>query len=252
MAGLRQIFYNISGAYDKPQLTTTLILSVLLMVFALSLYEFAVYRLVSHRAFYNRSFNICIAVLPFFIATIILCLQSNLVITLGTIGALAILRFRTAVKDPVDMLYLLWSVHTGIVCGCQLYEVAVLTSLAVTVVLLGIEHTPMGKHPQLLIVHCPPELETILLTRIEEHTRRKRKKFNANIPSGGGYPQTALRNWLAKHTTSYRVKSRNYTGRGLDLAVELNVRDPETLAGELRALGAEKLSIVEYDCDNIL
>ena len=103
------------------------------------MYEFIVYRLVSHRAFYNRSFNISVTVLPFFIATIILCLQSNLVITLGTIGALAIIRYRTAVKDPVDMLYILWSIHIGIVCGCQLYEVAVLTSLLVTIILLILE-----------------------------------------------------------------------------------------------------------------
>ena len=78
------------------------------MVAILAIYEFFVYRIVSHRSFYNKSFNITTAILPFFISSIILCLQSNLVITLGTIGALAIIRFRTSVKDPVDMLYLLW------------------------------------------------------------------------------------------------------------------------------------------------
>lgn len=252
MAVLNQIFHNIFVAYDNPQLQTTLILSVLVMVFFLCAYEFAVYRLVSHRAFYNRSFNICIAVLPFFIATIILCLQANIVITLGTIGALAILRFRTAVKDPVDMLYLLWSVHTGIVCGCRLYEVAVWTSLTVTVVLLVMEYTPMGKHPQILIVHCVPELEATLLERIGEHTKRRQRKPGKDVPPEGGSHKAALPKWLAKHTKTYRVKSRNYTGRGLDLVVELTVHDPEALAGELRALGTEKFSIIEYDHDNIL
>lgn len=253
MAVLRKIFYDISAAYDNSQLITTLILSVLLMVLILGLYEFAVYRLVSHRAFFNRSFSICIAVLPFFIATIILCLQSNIVITLGTIGALAILRFRTAVKDPVDMLYLLWSVHTGIVCGCQLYEVAVLTSLMVTIVLLAMEYTPMGKRPQILIVHCPPEVEPALLERIEEHTKRYRgKDQGTNGDTDRKNWKDALLGWAAEHAGQYRVKSRNYTSRGLDLVVELNVRKPEDLCEELRALGAEKFSIVEYDCDNIL
>ena len=111
---------NIFNSYTTQTIGTAQIASVLLVVLVLALYEFVVYRVVSHRAFYNKSFNICIVVLPFFIATIVMCLQSNIVITLGTIGALAILRFRTAVKDPVDMLYLLWSVHIGIVCGCQL------------------------------------------------------------------------------------------------------------------------------------
>ena len=106
-----RVIENIFNTYTEPAVGTVQLLSVLLMVLAMAFYEFVVYRLVSHRAFYNKSFNICIVILPFFIATIVMCLQSNIVITLGTIGALAILRFRTAIKDPVDMLYLLWSVH---------------------------------------------------------------------------------------------------------------------------------------------
>ena len=136
MNTLEKAIESILNSYTSQTIGTAQVVSVLIVVLALALYEFVVYRVVSHRAFYNKSFNICIVVLPFFIATIVMCLQANIVITLGTIGALAILRFRTAVKDPVDMLYLLWSVHIGIVCGCQLYEIAVLTSLIVTVVLL--------------------------------------------------------------------------------------------------------------------
>lgn len=104
------IFENIINNYSNASISTVTIISVLVMVLLLSVYEFIIYRFVSHRSFYNKSFNITIAILPFFISTIILCLQSNIIITLGTIGALAIIRFRTAVKDPVDMLYLLWSV----------------------------------------------------------------------------------------------------------------------------------------------
>ena len=78
---------NIFNSYTNQTLGTAQIVSVLLVVLVLALYEFAVYRVVSHRAFYNKSFNICIVILPFFIATIVMCLQSNIVITLGTIGA---------------------------------------------------------------------------------------------------------------------------------------------------------------------
>ena len=95
---------------------------------------------------------ILITILPYFISTIILCLQSNVVITLGTIGALAIIRFRTAVKDPVDMIYLLWSIHTGIICGCQLFPVAIITSIAVTILLLVLEHVHFGRKPFIIII----------------------------------------------------------------------------------------------------
>ena len=135
MSSIVDIFNNICGHYLTKELNTVTILSVLIVVLLLSIYEFLIYRFVSHRTFYNKSFNISLTIIPFFIATIILCLQSNLVITLGTIGALAIIRYRTVVKDPIDMVYILWAVHTGIICGCQLYEVAVLTSIFVCIII---------------------------------------------------------------------------------------------------------------------
>lgn len=213
---------NISNTYKNPIISTSVITSVLLMALLIGLYEFTVYRLVSHRAFYNRSFNICTAVLPLFISTIILCLQSNIVITLGTIGALAILRFRTAVKDPVDMLYLLWSVHIGITCGCQLYEIAVLTSLIVTILLICLEHISFGKKPLVLVLHCAPDKEPAILDTVKKHARR------------------------------YRIKSRNYTSRGLDLVIELSVKNIETLSENIREANAETFSIIDYDSDDVL
>ena len=223
MNTIGQAFENIAHSYYNPALGTSIVISVLFVVLLLSIYEFIVYRLVSHRAFYNRSFNICIAILPFFISTIILCLQSNIVITLGTIGALAILRFRTAVKDPVDMLYLLWSVHIGIVCGCQLYEVAVLTSLIVTVVLILMENLSIGRKPFVLVVHCSPEKENAVLGKIKEQTGK------------------------------YRVKSRNFTQKGMNMVIEHSVKNPGTLSDGIREIdGVEKFSIIEFDSDDVL
>lgn len=216
------IFENFANSYRNPLLGTRVIILVLFMVLILSVYEYVVYRLVSHRAFYNRAFHICIAVVPFFISTIILCLQSNLVITLGTIGALAILRFRTAVKDPVDMLYLLWSVHIGITCGCQLYEVAVLTSITVTIVLLCLEHINFGKKPFVLVLHCAPEKEAYILGTIGEYAKK------------------------------YRIKSRNYTDKGMDIVIELSMGSPEKLSEGMREAGAEKFSIIQYDSEDVL
>ena len=214
---------NILNSYYNSIIYTSVIAGVLLVVLLLSLYEFLVYRLVSHRAFYNRSFNICIAILPFFIATIILCLQSNIVITLGTIGALAIIRFRTAIKDPVDMLYLLWSIHIGITCGCQLYEVAVLTSLIVTVMLIALEHISIGKMPCIVVLNCSPEDEKLVLEKISEQAKK------------------------------FRVKSRNFTEKGLDIVLELSVKYPEKLSEAIRtAKSVKKFSIIEYDSDDIL
>ena len=218
-----EIFENIANLYSNESVNTTTILSVLIMVLLLSVYVFFIYRYVSHRSFYNKSYNLTIAILPFFIATIILCLQSNLVITLGTIGALAIIRFRTAVKDPVDMLYLLWSVYIGIICGCQLYEVAVLTSIIVTVLLIALEHVNFGKKPYVLIVHSDDDIEKDI-----------KKMFN-------------------QKKTTHKIKSRNYTNKGYDYAIEFTTKDMEGLKEKLKGnKSVSKYSIIEYDADDIV
>ena len=218
-----EVFENIINLYSNESITTTTIMTVLLMVLFLGVYEFFVYRFVSHRSFYNKSFNITISVLPFFISTIILCLQSNIIITLGTIGALAIIRFRTAIKDPVDMLYLLWSVYIGIICGCQLYEVGVLTSILVTIVLVILEHVNFGRRPFILILHSNSDIEKDVV-----------ESFN-------------------KDKISYKFKSRNYTNKGYDYAIELTIKDIEGLKKELSDnKKVTKYSIIEYDADDIV
>ena len=218
-----EVFENIINMYSNESITTVTIISVLLMVLFLALYEFLVYRFVSHRSFYNKSFNITIAILPFFISTIILCLQSNIIITLGTIGALAIIRFRTAVKDPVDMLYLLWSVYVGIICGCQLFEVGILTSILVTVVLVILDHINFGRKPFVLILHSNEDIE------IELQKSFKEKKI------------------------SNKFKSRNYTSKGYDYAIEFTTKDIEGLKSELSKNDkVSKYSIIEYDADDIV
>ena len=218
-----EVFENIMNMYSNESITTLTIISVLLMVLFLGVYEFLVYRFVSHRSFYNKSFNITIAILPFFIATIILCLQSNIIITLGTIGALAIIRFRTAIKDPVDMLYLLWSVYIGIICGCQLYEVGVLTSILVTIVLILLEHVNFGRKPFVLILHSSQDIEENLKTSFKE------KKI------------------------SHKFKSRNYTSKGYDYAIEFTTKEIEGLKKELsKNKDVTKYSIIEYDADDIV
>ena len=218
-----EIFENIINSYANESLTTSTILSVLIVVAVLSIYEFFVYRMVSHRSFYNKSFNITTAILPFFISTIILCLQSNLVITLGTIGALAIIRFRTSIKDPVDMLYLLWSVFIGIICGCQLFEVGVLTSIVVTIMLIVLEHINFGKKSFVLIVRSTKDTENDLTQIFKD------KKI------------------------SYRFKSRNYTFKGFDYAIELTYKNIQELNNELsKNKKINKYSIIEYDADDIV
>ncbi len=200
-----------------------IILSVLLFTGLMSLYLHFVYRVVSHRSFYNKAFNICITVMPFFLSTIILCLQSNIVLTLGTIGALAILRFRTAIKDPVDMLYLLWAVHIGITCGTQLYAVTILTAAFVTLFLLLLNRLRIGKNPMILTIRSSD------LHREEE-----------------------IIQCISGFTKSYRIKSRTVSGQTADYVIELSAKDVTALNKGLLDLNLNKYSLIEYDNEDII
>ncbi len=222
MSVLMNVFENIKTNFSSPLISGSVVITVLLMAVIVSAYEFVVYRLVSHRTMYNKSFNICVTVLPLFIATIIMCLQSNIVITLGTIGALAIIRFRTAIKDPVDMLYLLWAVHTGITCGCQLYEVSIMTSIVVTIVLLILENVKFGRKPYVIVIHFGAGQEDEIVEVIKSSTK------------------------------SYRIKSRNFTSKGMDLVVEASIKNAAELSEKLSKSCAEKFSIIEYDSSDVI
>lgn len=220
---MENILESIKNSYSNDSVSTTTILAVITMVLILAIYEFIIYRFVSHRSFYNKSFNIAISAIPFFISMIILCLQLNIVITLGTIGALAIIRFRTAIKDPVDMLYLLWSVFIGIVCGCQLYEVGVITSVTVTILLLVLDNLKFARNPYVIIAHSEKDAE-VDLTKI----------FNNN-------------------KAKFKFKSRNYTQKGYDYAIETTLKNIENVKEELsKNKKISKYSIIEYDADDIV
>lgn len=224
MGLIQAVVNHITDSFRNQEITTSMLLSVIVVVGILAVYEFIVYQVILHRSLYNKAFNISIAVLPFFIATIILCLQSNLVITLGTIGALAIIRFRTAVKDPVDLIFILWAIHIGITCGCQLYEMAIITSLIVTVVLVVLNRIHVGSKSHILVVHCKSTEGESSVTEV-----------------------------LKRNTKKYRVKSRNYTEKGVDFIFEIISKNAEEMAGELeKEAEVVRFSLMEYDSDDVL
>ena len=105
---------SILETMENNTLSTASICITLGIAILFCIYIYAVYYLSQKKSFYNKQFNIVLGVLPIITAGIILAMQSNLVISLGMVGALSIVRFRTAVKEPKDMLFLFWSIGIGI------------------------------------------------------------------------------------------------------------------------------------------
>ena len=144
---------SVLEGFASTDLPTSQVVTILAITFAIGIYIYFIYRLVNKSSLYDRSFHVAMAVISVVTAGIIIAMQSSIVISLGMVGALSIVRFRTAVKDSMDLLFLFWSIGEGIICGAGLFEIAVIVALMVTVGIFVLEFIPVKKKPYLLIVN---------------------------------------------------------------------------------------------------
>lgn len=218
--GFKDVFKkSFLEGFTSMDITTGKIAATLIVTALLALYIFAIYRLVTRKVFYSKNFNISLAVMSLITSAIILAMQSNLVISLGMVGALSIIRFRTAIKDPMDLAFLFWSISIGIICGAGLYEIALVTSVGVTVFILVLDMLPVGKAPMMLVV-------------------------NSSEMNG----EKAVLDVVGKYARYYKVKSRNLSKGRLDLVIELKVKEESALVSEVAALdGMLSASMISHD-----
>ena len=191
----------------------------LLTAFVISMYIFYVNRMVTRKTFYSKNFGMSLVGVSLITTTIIITIQSSIVVSLGMVGALSIVRFRTAIKDPMDLMFLFWSISIGIVCGAGFAEFGVLLSLAMTVALFILEKLPVAKAPMILVINSDD-------VDIEKQALEIIGKF-------------------AKH---YTVKSRNLSHGQLDLTIELRTDNGSDLTKELIELkGITSVNLLKHD-----
>lgn len=179
--------------------------AVIIVITALiSAYIFITYRMINKKSFYNKSFNASLPALAIITAAIILTIQSNIVVSLGMVGALSIVRFRTAIKDPMDLVFLFWAISVGIMCGASCFAVAITTSIVVTIGILIAEWLPIAKAPQILLINS------------DDHKNEKE-----------------ILKQVKKYCSLYKVKARNLTKDHLDMAIEVRVKEEGELVSSL-------------------
>ena len=205
--------------FAGTEIGLTTILVAMAVASALALYIFLAYRVVTRKTFYSKNFNISLAGITVITAALILTMQSSVVLSLGMVGALSIVRFRTAIKDPMDLMFLFWSISVGIICGAGLAQVAVILSVVVTVGILVLDQMPVAKAPMILVVNAG-DLDA------EKRIAETVKLYD-------------------KH---YRVKSRNMTSSSLDLIVELRTAKGAELISQIVAVeGVTSASMLSHD-----
>ncbi len=210
---------NLVQGFSKGMPTSAEIILTMAICFVLAVYLFFAYRLVTKNAFYSRNYNISMAAISLVTCGIIIAMQSSLVISLGMVGALSIVRFRTAIKEPMDLLFLFWSIGTGIICGTGLYKIAIIVAACVTIAILLLKLIPETRSGDILFVSAEDK-------GVEEKVME------------------AVRN----KTTYSHIKSRNLTSAGLDLVVEVKTLDPAGLLSSIDAIeGIKHTSLMEHE-----
>lgn len=124
------------------------------MAFIIGFFIYLLYKRVFSGVLYSKSFNVSLIGMSMITAMIILAVNSNLVLSLGMVGALSIVRFRTPIKDPTDLIFLFWSAAAGIVVGAGFYTLAILGSVIVGLILFFLIKRSSFETPYLLVVNC--------------------------------------------------------------------------------------------------
>lgn len=129
-----------------------MVITTMLVALFFALIVFYVYKLTCDNIIYSKKFNVTMSLMTLVTAAVVMSMQANVVVSLGMVGALSIVRFRTAIKEPKDLLFLFWAISNGIIIGAGAYSIVVILAIVLTIGLLLFEKLPGNKIPYLLVV----------------------------------------------------------------------------------------------------
>jgi uncharacterized membrane protein YhiD involved in acid resistance len=190
--------------------------------FGLGLFIFFVYKKTFKGVMYSGSFGVSLIALAMITTLVILAVTSNVVLSLGMVGALSIVRFRTAIKDPLDIVFLFWSIAVGIVLAAGLFPLAIFGSVVVGIILLVFVNRRTNDLPYILVVTC------------EDADAEK-----AAVAALGG------------KVGKSQIKGKTVTDAGVELNYEVRLKDnDDSFVNALQEIdGVERVVLVGYNGD---
>ncbi|MDE7246744.1 MAG: DUF4956 domain-containing protein, partial [Lachnospiraceae bacterium] len=174
-------------------------LLALVLAFCLGMFIFLVYKKTYQGVMYSSSFGVTLIALTMITTLVILAVISNVVLSLGMVGALSIVRFRTAIKEPLDIAFLFWAIAAGIVLAAGMIPLAVVGSVFVGVVLLVFVNKKPHCNPYIVVIQCD-----------------------------GHESETAARAYLEEMTNRCTVKSKSAQKGNLELTLEIRLKNDNT------------------------
>ena len=145
----------------------------LVLAFALGMFIFLVYKKTFSGVMYSSSFGVTLIALTMITTVVILAVTSNVVLSLGMVGALSIVRFRAAIKEPLDIAFLFWSIAVGIVLAAGMIPLALIGSVVIGIILLLFVNRKSHTHPYIVVIRCEgKDAEKKATDFIKEKTER--------------------------------------------------------------------------------
>lgn len=194
----------------------------LVLSFLVGMFIFLVYQRTFRGVMYSSSFGVTLVALTMITTLVILAVTSNVVLSLGMVGALSIVRFRTAIKEPLDIAFLFWSIAVGIVLAAGLIPLAVVGSLLVGIMLLVMVNKKPHLNPYIVVVRCVDAAS-----------------------------EQAVCDLLGEQCQKVVVKSKTARPGSVELNVEVRLRTDDTsFVNDLAALpGVADAALVSYNGD---
>lgn len=188
--------------------------------FALGLFIYIVYKKTFRGVMYSTSFGVSLLAMTLITTLIILAVTSNVILSLGMVGALSIVRFRTAVKEPLDIAFLFWAISAGIVTGAGLIPLAVIGSIIIGIVLVIFVNRKTNDTPYIAIISCKSDAAEEKVMEI-----------------------------LKANTKKQLVKSKTVTPNGIEITVEVKLSEGSTKVCNILAEteGVTKCALVSYN-----
>jgi len=198
MTSFKDIFKS-SFLENVTAVSVTDIVLTLVLSFCLGMFIFLIYKKTYAGVMYSSSFGTTLVALCMITGMTILAVTSNVVLSLGMVGALSIVRFRTAVKEPMDLVFLFWAIADGIVLAAGMIPLAMIGSVCIGLLLIILANKKTFVHPYIL-----------------------------SVSTAQGVSESEITNIINENSTKYTLKSKCVRGTGSELNYELRLKSDNT------------------------
>lgn len=207
----------LAGGWGKPIGSMEMFVAML-WASLIAFYIYTVYIFFTNKTFYSKDFNITLACVTLITTGLVAAIQSSLLVTLSVGGALSIIRFRTAIKSPIDLMFLFWSIACGIMCGTGVSAFAMMLSVFLTIVVIFLSKAPLIKSPYILIINADKNVDVDMINKV-----------------------------LKEECRYYSVKSSSLSTKHKDITIEIRTNDCDGIVNRISTInGVESVSILEH------